>query len=160
MWLVAMSQVAEHKTKKRKHAAAATAADATTSVAEPSPKRSKTDKVKKDKSKSKLRGDVSRGKGKAAVAGQFRVVHASLPLSIPPAFANNLRAGAEEMLDSMLMRCARICTYYILHLHNNIVPYVKIYPRLGRCCARTPQNAFPRTKSHNQGGLPIRKLSC
>lgn len=99
-----MSQISEQKTKKRKHAAAA--ADAAVGLSEPSSKRSKTDKVKKDKSSGKTKEGVSKGKEKETVAGEFRVVQATLPLSIPPVFANNLRAGAEEMLDSMLMRCA------------------------------------------------------
>lgn len=99
-----MSNLAEHKTKKRKPAAAA--------VEEPSSKRSKTEKVKdkskkdkKDKSK-----EQAKGKGKEVLDSQFRVVEASLLLSIPPVFANNLRAGAEEMLDSMLMRYESPCT--------------------------------------------------
>ena len=98
-----MPQATEHKTKKRKHAVAA--ADTSAGGSEPLTKRPKTDKVKKDKSKAK-------SKGKEAASGQFRVVQASLPLSIPPVFANKLRAGAEEMLDSMLMRCANLPVEY------------------------------------------------
>lgn len=41
---------------------------------------------------------------------QFQIVNASLLLSIPPVFAANPRAGAEEMLDSMVMR------YFSLYL--------------------------------------------
>jgi len=37
--------------------------------------------------------------------GEFHVVKASIRLSVPPIFANNPRAGIEEMLDSMIMRC-------------------------------------------------------
>lgn len=87
------------KTKKRKHAHPTV--DATADAAESSTKRSKGDKVKKDQSKRK-------SKGKEVAAGEFRVVQATLPLSIPPVFANKLWAGAEEMLDSMLMRCASL----------------------------------------------------
>ncbi len=36
----------------------------------------------------------------------FRVVNASLVLSVPPVFAANPRAGVQEMLDSMVMRYA------------------------------------------------------
>lgn len=107
-----MPQVVDHKTKKRKHAAAV--ADTVASVGEPSSKRSKTDKVKKDKSKSKTKGDILKGKERETMHGQFRVVQASLQLSIAPVFANNLRAGAEEMLDSMLMRYAREYAHYVL----------------------------------------------
>ena len=99
-----MSHTTEQKTKKRKHTAAA--AEASAGASEPSTKRSKTDKVKKDKSKSK-------SKGKEVEAGQFKVTQASLLLSIPPVFANNLRTGAEEMLDSMLMRCANFALTYV-----------------------------------------------
>ena len=53
----------------------------------------------KEKSKKK-------NKGKGRATEEFRVVRASMLISIPPVFANNLRAGAEEMLDSLLMRCA------------------------------------------------------
>ena len=35
---------------------------------------------------------------------QFQVVTASLVLSVPPIFAGSQRGGAEEMLDSMIMR--------------------------------------------------------
>lgn len=86
-----MSQTVEKKAKKRKHAAADIGQEA-----EPSTKRHKKEK---DKSKKK-------DKGKGRATEEFRVVRASMLISIPPVFANNLRAGAEEMLDSLLMRCA------------------------------------------------------
>ncbi|GJE94424.1 DNA-directed RNA polymerase I subunit rpa43 [Phanerochaete sordida] len=106
-----MSNVAEHKAKKRKHAAPAVAE-------EPSSKRSKTEKAK-DKSKSKDKSrDRAKGKGRAAPASQFRVVEASLLLSIAPVFANNLRAGAEEMLDSMLMRYVPALQGVVLAHHD------------------------------------------
>ena len=107
-----MSQSTEHKTKKRKHIAVP--ADTLASVGEPSSKRSKTEKAKRDKSKSKTKESVSQGKGKNAERNQFRVIQASLSLSIAPVFANNLRAGAEEMLDSMLMRYIYQYTHYAL----------------------------------------------
>ncbi|KIK95143.1 hypothetical protein PAXRUDRAFT_827293 [Paxillus rubicundulus Ve08.2h10] len=49
----------------------------------------------------------ARAKGKSRASnssGEFRVINASLVLSIPPVFASDLRAGVEEMLDSMVMR--------------------------------------------------------
>jgi hypothetical protein len=106
--------------KKRRHAAAVI--DANAGTGEPSTKRSKGDKVKKDKSKNK-------SKGKEVVVGGFRVIQATLPLSIPPVFANKLRAGAEEMLDSMLMRCASRSELYA---HTVVIKYsaiLKIHPR-------------------------------
>ncbi|EKM54609.1 uncharacterized protein PHACADRAFT_258586 [Phanerochaete carnosa HHB-10118-sp] len=101
-----MSQISEHKTKKRKPAAAAMADES-------SSKRSKTEKVKKDKTK-----DKEKRKGKEVLDSQFRVVEASLLLSIAPVFANNLRAGAEEMLDSMLMRYIPALQGVVLAHHN------------------------------------------
>ena len=86
-----MSQTVEKKAKKRKHAVADIGQEA-----EPSTKRHK-----KEKEKSK-----KKNKGKGRATEEFRIVRASMLISIPPVFANNLRAGAEEMLDSLLMRCA------------------------------------------------------
>ncbi|KAH9485351.1 hypothetical protein JR316_0002259 [Psilocybe cubensis] len=40
--------------------------------------------------------------------GEFKLVQASLVLSIPPVFAANPAAGANELLDSMIMRCAMV----------------------------------------------------
>lgn len=85
-----MSQTVEKKVKKRKHAATDIEQDA-----EPLTKRHK-----KEKDKSK------KDKGKGRATEEFRVARASMLLSIPPVFAGNLRVGAEEMLDSLLMRCA------------------------------------------------------
>lgn len=54
----------------------------------------KSPKTPKDKGKSRVLDHPS----------EFRVINASLALSIPPVFASDLRAGVEEMLDSMVMR--------------------------------------------------------
>jgi Mn-containing catalase len=78
-------QMAEPSNKKRKQSQNDT---------EASTKKSKKDKHEKD----------SKTKGKARETGEFHVVKTSLVLSIPPIFASNPRAGAEEMLDSMVMR--------------------------------------------------------
>ena len=87
----------EQKAKKRKHAG----------EGEPTPKRSKTEKDKlKQKGATNVNEVVAKkDKGKRKADGEFSVVQAELALSIPPVFASNLRAGAEEMLDSMVMRC-------------------------------------------------------
>ena len=49
---------------------------------------------------------------------EFRIVNASLVLSVPPVFAANPLAGVQEMLDSMVMRCAffsfQICVVVVL----------------------------------------------
>ncbi|RPD57605.1 hypothetical protein L226DRAFT_610642 [Lentinus tigrinus ALCF2SS1-7] len=112
-----MSQMAEaHKTKKRKHAAAVLEDGAAAAAAEPSTKRSKKDKdgkVHKHKVKHTTHAHHKgaavaaavdkKGKGRAT-DDAFRVVRASLNVSVSPVFANDLRGGVEEMLDSMLMR--------------------------------------------------------
>ena len=90
-----MSTATEHKTKKRKHAPAET-------VGEPSTKRSKTGKEKKTKHKD---GKKKLHK-KHDAGGQFKVVSSTLAISLPPVFANKPREGAEEMLDSLVMRYA------------------------------------------------------
>ena len=110
-----MSQHEAHKSKKRKHAATAVTPD--TASAEPSIKRPKKEKegdngkatkqgVRADKGDGRVKAAKSKGKGKGrATDGAFRVVRASLTVSVPPVFAMNLRGGVEELLDSMLMRC-------------------------------------------------------
>ena len=45
-------------------------------------------------------------KGKENADSEFRSVKASVVLAVPPVFANRLRDGVEEMLDTMTMRCA------------------------------------------------------
>ena len=39
---------------------------------------------------------------------EFRSVKASIVLAVPPVFANRLRSGVEEMLDTMIMRCTAV----------------------------------------------------
>ena len=89
------------KVKKRKHAVAAEEGGA---AAEPSTKRSKKEKemIKEHGVAKKLK--VDKGKGRAT-DDAFRVVRATLTVSVSPVFAADLRGGVEEMLDSMLMRC-------------------------------------------------------
>jgi len=105
--MVAMSQPesSEHRSKKRKHTSTVTEGG----PSEPSAKRPKAleNRSKEAKKKDKKERNEKKGKGKAKAAAddaQFKVISASLSLSIPPIFASNLRAGAEEMLDSMVMR--------------------------------------------------------
>ncbi|TFY72137.1 hypothetical protein EVG20_g873 [Dentipellis fragilis] len=54
----------------------------------------------------KNEGAKDKGKGKSHdnASGEFRAVKASVVLAIPPAFASKPKDGAEEMLDSMVMR--------------------------------------------------------
>ncbi len=95
-----MSQLVEpHKTKKRKHAVAVDGAGG----AEPSTKRSKKDKDGGKDAKKHKKAKQDKGKGRA-MDDAFRVVRASLTVSVPPTFAADLRGGVEELLDSMLMR--------------------------------------------------------
>jgi DNA-directed RNA polymerase I subunit RPA43 len=64
------------------------------------------EKIKKLKQDTQPRPTLDRkDKGKSRAAdGEFTVVQSTLRLAIAPVFANNLKAGAEEMLDSMIMR--------------------------------------------------------
>ena len=116
-----MSQVVAHKTKKRKHA------PAEGGIAEPSTKRSKTTKTKKDKEGGKVKEGKKKDKGKTTAGSQFKVVKATLALSIPPVFAMKPREGAEEMLDSMVMRCASILITDNVHFDNVLVRPLKIH---------------------------------
>ena len=101
-----MPQPESHKTKKRKHAAAIAEDGGDAAPSEPSSKRSKKEKDKDTKKHTKAKVVQDKGKGRAT-DDAFRVVRASLSLSVPPYFATDLRGGVEEMLDSMLMRCVR-----------------------------------------------------
>lgn len=98
-----MSQITNSQiVKKRKHTTSAAP-----EAAETSTKKSKKDKDAHPPAKHKKPklGRVDKGKSRATVDDEFRVIRASLSVSVPPVFATNLRAGVEEMLDSMLMRC-------------------------------------------------------
>ena len=99
--------VEAHKTKKRKHAAAVDGAGG----AESSTKRSRKDKDGPDGAKRREKTKVDKGKGRAT-DDAFRIVRASLTVSVPPTFAADLRGGVEELLDSMLMRyVCRLCAF-------------------------------------------------
>lgn len=55
--------------------------------------------------KHKPKSPKDKGKSRASDhPSEFRVINASIVLSVPPVFASDLRAGVEEMLDSMVMR--------------------------------------------------------
>lgn len=81
--------------------------------ASPSKKRKHTDnaslpegasrkKVKKEKKEKSKKRD--KGKAKDVDSSEFKLVNASLVVSIPPVFANDPMSGVEEMLDSLVMR--------------------------------------------------------
>ncbi|KAG2135512.1 hypothetical protein DEU56DRAFT_394789 [Suillus clintonianus] len=73
------------------------------------PRKKKKEKLKLDKGKSRTEPSTS----------EFRVTKATITLSVPPVFASNLRAGAEEMLDSMIMRyIPSLCG--VLLAHSNL----------------------------------------
>ena len=61
---------------------------------------------------------VKRRKGSHDVGSEFRIVNASLVLSVPPVFAANPLVGVQEMLDSMIMRCIPICRICCCNLTN------------------------------------------
>lgn len=86
-----MSQHIDLSTKKRKHAPAVDGADAADK------------KAKKDAKKQKTEHKKDKGKARETDT-EFRVVQASLVVSVPPVFSSSPRKGVEEMLDSMVMR--------------------------------------------------------
>ena len=53
-----------------------------------------------------------KGKGKEIADSEFLSVRASVVLAVPPIFANRLRDGVEEMLDTMTMRYALVAYAY------------------------------------------------
>ncbi|EIW83174.1 hypothetical protein CONPUDRAFT_121639 [Coniophora puteana RWD-64-598 SS2] len=99
--------------KKRKYVEVANAT--------PSPKKKK---ERKDKGKSTMSHVAlnvhknGKGKARADSTGEFSVVQASLIVSIAPVFASNLQGGAEEMLDSMIMRYIPALQGVVLAHHN------------------------------------------
>lgn len=81
-------------TKKRKHLENGQAASGSSHK-----------KAKKDKEQSGKRDE--KGKGRATeenADSAFRVVSATVVLSIPPVFSKDLMKGVHEMLDSLIMR--------------------------------------------------------
>jgi DNA-directed RNA polymerase I subunit RPA43 len=49
-------------------------------------------------------GAPSKRAHKEKADSEFRSIKASIVLAVPPVFANRLRDGVEEMLDTMIMR--------------------------------------------------------
>ncbi|KAF8273007.1 hypothetical protein EI94DRAFT_1677401 [Lactarius quietus] len=60
-----------------------------------------------------------KGKGKENTDSEFRSVRASVVLAVPPIFANRLRDGVEEMLDTMTMRYEPTLNGVVL-AHSNV----------------------------------------
>ncbi|KAG2132637.1 hypothetical protein BD769DRAFT_1448709 [Suillus cothurnatus] len=86
--------------KKRKHRA---------SDADPDAPRKKKEKLKQNTGKPHPEPSTS----------EFRVTKSTITLSVAPVFAGNLRAGVEEMLDSMIMRyIPSLCG--VLLAHSNL----------------------------------------
>jgi hypothetical protein len=88
-----------HKKQKRKHHA--------TDPDHDSPTKKKKER-RREKGTPKRHPKSKQDKGKSRVdssTSEFLVTKATIKLSVPPVFSSNLRAGAEEMLDSMIMRC-------------------------------------------------------
>lgn len=68
--------------------------------------------------------------------GEFQVINASLTLSVPPIFADNPRAGVEEMLDSMIMRYLPCTTQKRVAYIELIDSDISLLSRV--LCSRTP----------------------
>lgn len=74
--------------------------------------------VPRKKKKEKLKQETGKPRTKPSTS-EFQVTKATITLSVPPVFASNLRAGAEEMLDSMIMRyIPSLCG--VLLAHSNL----------------------------------------
>lgn len=58
----------------------------------------------KDKGKAKLNAAQSAPSAPAQNDSPFLSITSKIRMSVPPAFASDLRRGAEEMLDSLIMR--------------------------------------------------------
>ncbi|KAH7888852.1 hypothetical protein F5I97DRAFT_1935292 [Phlebopus sp. FC_14] len=89
--------------KKRKHSSVAGISDHVSHTGH-KPKKGKRDKTQNQYI---VEANTSKSKGKSRASdspSEFHVIGASIVLSVPPVFANDLRAGVEEMLDSMVMR--------------------------------------------------------
>ena len=87
---------------------------------------------------------------------EFCSVKASIVLSVPPVFANRLRYGVEEMLDTMIMRCAH--TSPRTHFSFLSVPQIRTHAEWCRPRALGP--AFPRPCRDAPGRQPLRNLPC
>lgn len=58
----------------------------------------------KDKGKAKLNAAQSAPSASVQNDSPFLSITSKIRMSVPPAFASDLRRGAEEMLDSLIMR--------------------------------------------------------
>ncbi|KAI0744190.1 hypothetical protein C8Q80DRAFT_1185501 [Daedaleopsis nitida] len=139
-----------HKTKKRKHAVAA-AEDGGDGTGEPSTKRPKKEKEKDAKRVKNTRLD--KGKGRAT-DDAFRIVRASLNVSVPPCFAADLRGGVEEMLDSMLMRYIPALQGVVL-AHDRLEFLDKVAPVKADCPFANCRVAFDATVWSPQVGMKL-----
>ncbi|OSX66089.1 hypothetical protein POSPLADRAFT_1064586 [Postia placenta MAD-698-R-SB12] len=144
-----MSQSIDKKAKKRKHASA----DIGQGV-EPSTKRAKKDKAEKG-NKVKSSSKLDKGKARATDGGnEFRVVQASMVVSIPPVFANNLQAGVEDMLDSLLMRYIPALQGVVL-AHDNLRFLDSVATVKADCPFTNCRIAFDATVWSPQAGMKL-----
>jgi hypothetical protein len=121
---------------KRKHRASDADPDA--------PRKKKKEKLKQDTGKPRTKPSTS----------EFRVTKATITLSIPPVFASHLRAGAEEMLDSMIMRCDDTSLRQTFDTELNM----EIYPVPVWCSLGSFKFTFPESNSEHKFRLSFRDL--
>jgi hypothetical protein len=93
------------KPRKRKTPAAPADTLVASSSKPPAPKKRRKDKGKDGVAPADvvIAAAAAADKGKAR-ASEFRTVRAAVPLSLPPVYAMDARAGACEMLDSLVMQ--------------------------------------------------------
>jgi hypothetical protein len=121
--------------KKRKHRA---------SDADPNAPRKKKEKLKQNTGK--LHPEPS--------TSEFRVTKSTITLSVAPVFAGNLRAGVEEMLDSMIMRCDSTSLGQFCDTELNM----EIYPVLVWCSLGSFKFTFPESDGKHKCRLSFRDL--
>ncbi|KAF8622343.1 hypothetical protein AX15_007076 [Amanita polypyramis BW_CC] len=85
---------------------------------------------------------------------EFYTVRASLALPIPPVFANDPRAGVEEMLDSMVMRYIQVLRG-VLVSHSNTTFLTKPAPLLADCPYSVCKVSFDATVWSPQIGMRL-----
>jgi hypothetical protein len=109
--------------------------------------------VPRKKKKEKLKQETGKPRTKPSTS-EFQVTKATMTLSVPPVFASNLRAGAEEMLDSMIMRCDNTSLRQICDTELNM----KIYPVPVWCSLGSFKFTIPESNSKRKCRLSFRCL--
>lgn len=93
---------------KRKNPTDPSDAEHTSKKARKEAKKARKEKKDKSKSKTKHKTRADDDNLSSLTDSEFRSVKASVQLTIPPVFASKPHEGAQELLDSMVMRCVLV----------------------------------------------------